>query len=81
MVGIDDLTGEEYISLLIDKLNHSVVKKLDSVFSHRNPVLTWGGVTKEQLHECLMEEFGAKWFAQCSNEKSDEDMNKWDVQQ
>ena len=58
MVGINnDLTREEYIPLLRDKLDYSIVKRLDSIFKQRNPALEWGNVSKDNLHKCLIEEF------------------------
>ena len=61
MVGInDDLSRDEIIPLLKDKLDYTIVKRLDSVFTQRNPVLQWNAVTKDQLHKCLIEEFGSK---------------------
>ena len=50
MVGINnDLTREEYIPLLRDKLDYSIVKRLDSIFKHKNPALNWDGVSKDEL--------------------------------
>ena len=60
MVGINNnLTREEYIPLLRDKLDYSIVKRLDSIFKHRNPALNWDDVSKDELHQCLIAEFVA----------------------
>ena len=40
MVGIgDDLTNAEYIPLCRDKLDYTVVKRLDAIFAQSDPVL------------------------------------------
>ena len=40
MVGInDDLSKDEYIPLLRNKLDYSIVKRLESIFKQRNPAL------------------------------------------
>ena len=57
----NDLTEAEYKSILKDKLDVTVVKRLDTVFLTKKPAAwSWNDVTKEQLHECLVEEFGSK---------------------
>ena len=52
MVGINDyLSRDEIIPLLKDKLDYSIVKRLNSVFKQGNPVLEWNAVSKDQLHK------------------------------
>ena len=53
-----NLERQEYVDLLRDKLDYQVLRRLDSVFPARNPVLRWNAVTKAQLHKCLLDEFG-----------------------
>ena len=61
MSGIaDELQREEYVDLIKDKLDFAVLKRLDTAFPTRNPVLRWDQVTKDQLHKCLKDEFGSK---------------------
>ena len=57
----DELSEPEYKSILKDKLDVAVVNRLDTVFLTKKPaVWTWENVTKKQLQECLLEEFGCK---------------------
>ena len=57
----NDLTEAEYKSILKDKLDVSVVNRLDTVFLTKKPeAWSWNAVTKKQLHECLIEEFGSR---------------------
>ena len=61
MSGInDDLNDREYVDSLKDKLDYSVVKRLDTAFPNKDPALTWDHVTKVQLHGVLVEEYGTK---------------------
>ena len=61
MVGIaDDLTKQEYIPLCRDRLDYTVVKRLDTVFLQLNPVLTWADISKEDLHKVLIQEYKTK---------------------
>ena len=61
MVGIgDDLTRLEYVPLCCDKLDYTVVKRLDTVFAQSNPVLEWDQISKENLHKVLIAEYKAK---------------------
>ena len=53
----DDLTCDEYIECIRDKLDFVVTKRLETAFPTRNPVLQWVDVTKVQLHQCLIDEF------------------------
>ena len=51
MVGIgDDLTDVEYIPLCRDKIDYTVVKRLDSIFEQRVPILEWDQMSKADLH-------------------------------
>ena len=54
------LTRDEYIPLLYGKLDYSIIKEIDQKFTTRAVVLTWETVTKAQVHEILLEQFGAK---------------------
>ena len=55
-----DLTREEYIECIWDKLDFRVTKWLETEFPTRNPVLQWVDVTKVQIQQCLIDEFGSK---------------------
>ena len=58
---MDDLTELEYKSVIKDKLDVAVVNRLDTVFLTKKPAAwTWELVSKKQLHDCLIEEFGSK---------------------
>ena len=37
-----------------------MVKRLETAFPTRNSVLNWDQVTKEQIQQCLIDEFGSK---------------------
>ena len=41
----DDLTREEGIGIFKDRLDFTVVKRLDLAFAGRDPVVTWANVT------------------------------------
>ena len=56
----DDLSRQEYVDLLKSKLDYQVLRRLDTAFPARDPVLAWNAVTKVQLHKCLMDEFGPR---------------------
>ena len=56
----EDLSRQEYVDLLKGKLEYQVLRRLDTAFPARNPVLAWNAVTKLQLHKCLMDEFGPR---------------------
>ena len=61
IVGLDNaLERAEYIDLLKGKLSYEVLRRLETAFPSRNPVLEWNTVTKVQLHKCLMDEFGPR---------------------
>ena len=61
MCGIDDdLQRSEVIDCLRDKLDYSVVRRLDTAFQSKDPVLTWEAVTKAELQAVLMEEYSSK---------------------
>ena len=56
----DDLTLLEYVNCFKDKLDFAVVKRLDAVFANSDPQITWANVTKKQLHDNMIAEFGKK---------------------
>ena len=57
MCGIpDDLTREEGIGIFKDRLDFTVVKRLDLAFVSRDPVVTWADVTWQTLKDILKEE-------------------------
>ena len=61
MSGIaNDLSHAEYIECIRDKLDFGVTKRLETAFPTMNPMLQWVDVTKIQLHQCLIDEFGSK---------------------
>ncbi len=56
IAGLDgNLERQEYVDLLKGKLDYQVLRRLDTAFPARNPVLEWNTVTKVQLHKCLMD--------------------------
>ena len=59
MSGIDDdLSNTESVELLRDKLEYSVVTRLNTAF--RNSGKTWATITYADLHKTLKEEYGSK---------------------
>ena len=54
------LTREEGIGIFKDKLDFTVVKRVDLAFVNRDPVVTWADVTWDTLKDILKEEFGPK---------------------
>ena len=59
--GIDNaLQRDEFIECLKDKLDHSVIKRLDTKFSTLDPLVTWAGVSLVRVKEIILEEFGTK---------------------
>ena len=61
MSGIDnDLQRSEIIDCMKDKLDYSVIKRLDTAFQAKDPPLTWAAVTKVQLQTVLIEEYGSR---------------------
>ena len=61
MCGINDaLSREEGVEIFRDRLDYTVVKRLDSAFAAKDPVWTWDAVTWEQLRDILKEEYGPK---------------------
>ena len=61
MCGINDvLSRDEGIEIFKDRLDYTVVKRLDSAFTAKDPVWTWEDVTWEQLKTILKEEYGPK---------------------
>ena len=58
---VDALTREEYISCLKDKLEFGAIKRLDTAFATHQPApLTWEAVTKLQIQDVMVAEFGKK---------------------
>ena len=55
-----NLERQEYVDLLKDKLDYQVLRRLETAFPARDPVLRWDTVTKAQLHKCLLDEFGPR---------------------
>ena len=61
MCGIDDdLERAEGIEIFRDRLDYTVIKRLDTAFATKDPVWTWDAVTWEQLKTILKEEYGPK---------------------
>ena len=61
MCGIaDDLSRDEGISIFKDRLDFTVIKRLNMSFASRNPAVTWANVTWDVLSTILKEEFGPK---------------------
>ena len=61
LCGIPDvLTREEGIGIFKDRLDFTVVKRLDLAFASRDPVVTWADVTWQALKDILKEEFSPK---------------------
>merc|ERR1712030_276879 len=61
MCGIPDpLSRDEGVGIFRDRLDYTVIKRLESVFAGRDPVLTWANVTWQQVKDILKEEFGPK---------------------
>ena len=58
------LTRDEYVQVVRDKLHVTVVHRLSTVFATKNPPWTWeaGGnaVSIDQLKQCLIEEYDSK---------------------
>ena len=54
----DPLTQKEYINLIKSKLDFSIITEMELKFTTKK--LTWASITKEQLHNLLIEQFGAK---------------------
>ena len=57
---VGDLTRDEGIDIFKDRLDFTVVKRLDLTFAGRDPVVTWADVTWEVLSGILKDEFGPK---------------------
>ena len=61
MCGInDDLERAEGIEIFRDRLDYTVVKRLESAFAAKDPVWSWDDITWEQLKSILKEEYGPK---------------------
>ena len=56
----DDLERAESIEIFRDRLDYTVIKRLDTAFATKDPVWTWDDVTWEQLKTILKEEYGPK---------------------
>ena len=57
---VGDLTRDEGISIFKDRLDFTVIKRLEMTFAGRDPVVTWEDVTWVDLSTILKEEFGPK---------------------
>ena len=61
MCGIPDpLTREEGVGIFKDRLDYTVIKRLDSASAAKDPRWTWAAVTWNELKDILKEEFGPK---------------------
>ena len=61
MCGIPDaLTRDEGVGIFKDRLDYTVIKRLDSAFAAKDPVWTWAAITWNELKDILKEEFGTK---------------------
>ena len=61
LCGIPDmLSREEGIGIFKDRLDYTVIKRVESVFASKDPVVTWANVTWQILKDILKEEFGPK---------------------
>ena len=61
MCGVDaPLSREEGVNIFKDRLDFTVVKRLDMAFANRVPAVTWNDVTWVQLSTIMKEEFGPK---------------------
>ena len=61
LCGIPDmLSREEGIGIFKDRLDYTVIKRVESVFASKDPVVTWANVTWQVLKDILKEEFGPK---------------------
>ena len=61
MSGINDnLTRDETIDCMKDKLDYAVIKRLDTAFNAKDDPLTWERVTVAELKTVLIEEYGTK---------------------
>ena len=57
----EDLTRAEWVELFKDKLDHQVVKRLNTAFAAKSPdPWTWNEVTQEQLIDIMKQEYGKK---------------------
>ena len=54
------LSREEGVSIFKDRLDFTVIKRLDMSFAGRDPVVTWAAVTWDELENIMKEEFGPK---------------------
>ena len=57
---VGDLTREEGIGIFKDRLDFTVIKRLEMSFRGRDPVVTWEDVTWQNLSTILKEEFGPR---------------------
>ena len=61
MSGINDnLTRDEMVDCMKDKLDYAVIKRLDTSFKAKDDLLTWAAVTVDELKSVLIEEYGTK---------------------
>ena len=52
------LQRNEWIDCIGDKLEYSVITRLETWFKTKRPVITWANVTKIQIETALIEEYG-----------------------
>ena len=61
MAGItDDLLRDEIIELFQDRIEYQVLKRLDTAFAAKDPLLQWTTVTYDQLKVIMREEYGSR---------------------
>ena len=57
----DDLSRDEWVELFKDKLDHQVVKRVNTTFAAKSPdPWNWNEVTQEQLLDIMKQEYGKK---------------------
>ena len=55
-----ELTDREYVELIRSKLEFVVIQEIEQKFAIHSPVLNWNTVTKNEIKELLIEQFGTK---------------------
>ena len=61
MAGItDDLSRDEMIELFQDRIEHQVLKRLDTAFAAKDPPWQWATVTYDQLKTIMKQEYGSR---------------------
>ena len=56
----DDLSRDECVELLKDRLEYQVIKRLDTAFAAKDPVWSWEEVTYDELKDIMKVEYGSK---------------------